>query len=408
MRQRAYTPLLFPRVSAVTGDAPDEPNVFTDGSLWHARCGYGGYAGCATVWPHRGGQVSECECQFTDFDECSDAPTDCVVTGVRLHGPPLGSARSEIMAVIVAMLSPYAVHAMSDSRAVVHGHARVMKAIANQRPWTIANWNNSDLWQIWLHLLADRGPSNVKISWVKGHMGSEGVQHTRFTELQRRLNDKADYTAKRAARGHQPHVRAAVDCASDRAATDRIIAAEMQHVMLHAVRASMRWGAGHEPEHGAPGGRKQVWCCFTPPAPDADPVSLRRHIRGGLIGPRRGGHPDMIHKFLMNIAFTPCAHGVSWLELYMGFLVLHDCTHVCDRTRFAEATVHQELNEFRRLCNHELDHRFHMGTKTISSPRTVVTLGCGTWVSVARWPVYGGCPCGALTCGGASLKCVFC
>ena len=76
----------------------------------------------------------------------------------------------------------------------------------------------------------------------------------------------------------------------------------------------------------------------------------------------------MIHEFMLTCAFTPCSHGTSWLELYMGFLVLHDCTHVCDRTKFREATVHTELVEFRRLVNHELTHRFHDECRAVFMP----------------------------------------
>ena len=125
-------------------------------------------------------------------------------------------------------------------------------------------------------------------------------------------------------------------------------------------------GAGQEQMR--PAGRKQVWCCFPPPAPAGDPISLRRFIRGGFTSPPGGRQSNKIHELLMNIAFTPCDHGVSWLELYMGFLILHDCTHVCDRTKFAEVTVHHELTEFRRLCNHEIEHEFHADGRELFRP----------------------------------------
>jgi chitinase len=105
------------------------------------------------------------------------------------------STRLELLAGILALLSPEAVHMGTDSASFLRT-ARMIIAMPQgtpKRPWGLMP--DGDLWQIFQHLVVAKGPHAVDISKVKGQVTHDMVRDEGFSLAQKIGNDHSDALA---------------------------------------------------------------------------------------------------------------------------------------------------------------------------------------------------------------------
>ena len=144
-----------------------------------------------------------------------------------LDGPMSSPSRTELLGLIITLMSPIPVHAALDSAAVLFPARRILAYLSNttnlqelrarmpqyvvdvpRMPLTkqIPCMAKSDLWRIFLCTLVARGPASVKFKKTKGH----AIEDKRFLgehpELKKKaiMNNIADNVAD-GARHHFHH-----------------------------------------------------------------------------------------------------------------------------------------------------------------------------------------------------------
>ena len=119
------------------------------------------------------------------------------------------STRAEIAAIILAMLTPNAIHVATDSNNAKLGFEKLIAYIQEQdirennenhyEEWPMGkHWsliNDGDLWQQAWSILLQRGQASFRISKVKGHARDIDVQHSQELAEHKKGNDIADDAA---------------------------------------------------------------------------------------------------------------------------------------------------------------------------------------------------------------------
>ena len=167
---------------AVQGDAPDDPNCFSDGSFTKPAAPEYGLDSAAVWYPSRPAGPSVLEDQYGLF-QISDQEPGVALLGY-LGGYRSSSSRIELVGTIMSMLANFPVHLAGDNLAVVN------KA-SDLRAWLLDNpdlpppgqlfalGKNSDSWSMFFQQLAARGPRSFKFKKTKGH----ALEHQFFRKI---------------------------------------------------------------------------------------------------------------------------------------------------------------------------------------------------------------------------------
>ena len=182
--------------------APDNINVFTDGSWINPMRQYLGLGGAGVWWPHRTlSKTSTNTLQF--YLPISSAEQDIAVyqatlNGVRLYtkigGYGGSSTRTELAAGIIAICAHGPVHIGSDSEVFVNTANRILQNLRdNHEPYK--HWKlvgDGDLWEHFYCAARQKGPSSIRLTWVKGHATQEHIDQGISTPTKKVGNDEAD------------------------------------------------------------------------------------------------------------------------------------------------------------------------------------------------------------------------
>ena len=190
--------------------APEEINVYSDGSWLHPTKVFLGLGGAGVWWPNRSLERNIDGSKFHPLsqEEGALAAAQQFPEGLRLYTGVGGfsgqSTRTELAAGLIAMCAYGPVHIGSDSKAFVDTASAYLRQIAKgskpRKPWKTVS--DGDLWELFWNAAAAKGTRAVRLSWVKGHATQQHVDEGITTAKDRTGNHHAD---KAADAGNQVH-----------------------------------------------------------------------------------------------------------------------------------------------------------------------------------------------------------
>ncbi len=177
--------------------APQEINVYSDGSWILPIQQYLGLGGAGVWWPGR--DITICHRLSPAEQELGHHQQQ--QQGLLLYTPIGGlsgsSTRSELAAAILALAANGPIHLGTDSQAFLD---RATKVIANirkgkkqKRNWQLVS--DGDLWGHFEQAVRAKGCKAIRISKVKGHVKQTQVDEGLFKQTDKDGNDQADHAA---------------------------------------------------------------------------------------------------------------------------------------------------------------------------------------------------------------------
>ena len=189
--------------------APAEPNVFTDGAMSNPSCQLWSLLGVGIWWPGRKYIDHELSHQELKYSSGNKETNEGVQLWACMKGYRGSSTRAEIAAIILAMMTPRAIHVATDSSSAKHGFDTLLNYLLyddlrdknkpHYEEWPMGkNWsllNDGDLWhQAWT-LMVQRGQASMRITKVKGHARDIDVEQSDVLKVFKTGNDIADLAA---------------------------------------------------------------------------------------------------------------------------------------------------------------------------------------------------------------------
>eukprot|EP00973_Karenia_brevis_P031835 4392719-Karenia_brevis.AAC.1 len=101
----------IPEVQHINDTPSITPDVFTDGAFNFPRTPRLALSNAGIWWPGRTGELDDNEVAFTHYQR----RTEGIEAYAALHGASTSSARPELLALILAMLAPRAMHVAIDN-----------------------------------------------------------------------------------------------------------------------------------------------------------------------------------------------------------------------------------------------------------------------------------------------------
>ena len=162
-------------------DAPQNINVYTDGSWLNPLKQFLGLGGAGVWWPNRCiGDKSSCPLAYRKPVSSAEGELahyrqldGGLQLFTKLGGFGGNSTRTELAAGIIAICADGPVHIGSDSRAFVDKANYLLCLVAGgkdpmgKRPWELTN--DGDLWSHFCCAVQAKDHRSIRISWVKGH-----------------------------------------------------------------------------------------------------------------------------------------------------------------------------------------------------------------------------------------------
>ena len=190
----------------VQGSPPVKPMGYTDGGVKNPHSHLLQMAGFGLWWPNPP-EVGEDD-QITRYTYQRQAEQGVLMWG-NMSGQESHSTRTELAAVLIAMLRPIPLHIASDSQAMIDKANMLIDAAilwqlrTSTDDWTTANpcgrpWGlqkDGDLWERFWAASLLRGPRTLKLTKVKGHTTTKDVQSGIITAENREGNRHADIAA---------------------------------------------------------------------------------------------------------------------------------------------------------------------------------------------------------------------
>eukprot|EP00973_Karenia_brevis_P066092 9188485-Karenia_brevis.AAC.1 len=151
---------------------PATPNVYTDGSLKHARGHWFSLGGAGVWWPDRDRQLSPLTEAEAKYAECKEEDGGILLYGL-IGGHRCSSTRAELAAAIVGISGPGPIHLASDSQAFIKKAKRILsgESMTKKRDWPLQI--NGDLWSVFERICHAKGCAAIQVSKVKGHATEE-------------------------------------------------------------------------------------------------------------------------------------------------------------------------------------------------------------------------------------------
>ena len=330
-----------PQAGPVVGPLPEEPNCYTDGSVFRPT---------SADWARGGAGLflspslrHSFQCQGSHFAEfISEDLGPCGSTHAPLFGTLVNSTRTEVLALGIALTVPRPLRIASDSKAVVLGFARVLSGLASPEsqwggqhiPRHLIERANCDLWHIISQLLRQRGPDTATVVKVKAHCDSSHIDKGIISKTDLEGNAMADQAAGKASRGQYkallPHVSGMI---VRQAALDRIVAAVISMQVGVMLEASRRLGVFKKVM--AKKGAVFVSVSLPTLPPPAHSVALRRHrALGPQIWGAGGSWQHALRAFVLEREWRQAPQGLfhpcPWLlllhifQLSTGSIVVPD------------------------------------------------------------------------------------
>ena len=175
--------------------APEEANLFCDGSLKNQRTQFWSLGGFGVWWPSRDLAEHPLTANEQSFSH-HKVPSDGSVSLFGcLKGQRASSTRSEIMAGIIGAAGPGAIHQATDSMSYCKKVNKLLDGtcLTNRKPWGLQK--DGDLWQVLDKLVRQKGAHALKVSWTKGHATQQDIDKGRSSVFHRAGNDRADACA---------------------------------------------------------------------------------------------------------------------------------------------------------------------------------------------------------------------
>ena len=170
----------LPAMCRIDGTPPDDPNVFTDGSVDPSDDRLRTMAGAGCWAP--GKPPPDILEQFRDFvfDEC-DATARRMWTS--LSGTAVSSARAEIVGLIIGQFLDAPVHIGIDNSGVVRRFQRFLRHEWDEERFPFGLVRDGDLWCEAITIARQRGIGSNKVAKVLGHAtqahAADGEDHTK-------------------------------------------------------------------------------------------------------------------------------------------------------------------------------------------------------------------------------------
>ena len=177
-------------------DAPEQINVYTDGSWINPRKFHFALGGAGVWWPNRTLRslpLSTAEKELTHQQFSSRGIRLCAAIG----GFSGSSTRNELAAGIIAVCAHGPVHLASDSKIFVDRANEVIQRL-QECPHDKTNYSTTsdgDLWMYFAKAVKSKGSQSVRVTWVKGHATCEHVAQGISTSRDKEGNDIADSCA---------------------------------------------------------------------------------------------------------------------------------------------------------------------------------------------------------------------
>ena len=184
-------------------EAPDDVNVFSDGSFQFGRRPIYGLGAAGVWWPGRKAVNDVLSVGEEELGVCTQEE-DGLSICTCLPGFGSSSTRAEIGAGIVALCSNKAVHIATDSQAFLDKglYLRNLVKEGKEPRKPFGSQKDGDLWRIWFLFLKEKGHRAVKITKVKGHATQDDIDSGKVRSTDKEGNDKADAAAKKGIKQH--------------------------------------------------------------------------------------------------------------------------------------------------------------------------------------------------------------
>ena len=318
--------------------APDEINVYTDGSWLFPLKQFLGLGGAGIWWPNRAinkdngdpcmkiTPLSRAEGELAFHQQCGD--------GLRLYtsigGYAGSSTRTELAAGIIAICAHGPVHIGSDSKAFVdqaNWHMQNMnKGKKLKKPWKLIS--DGDLWEHFYLAVKRKGSKAVKITWVKGHATQEHINKGITTAVNKEGNDKADSVADLGAALHGKDVMEIAEWLHKRHSEYQTFMKDVSHHIIEAYLIHRRLCDIKEEERvKAEKGicqKKHYSPLHYPGVNTTRKLIATSSLKEYQSYASKNPQAEHVEKFMANLNITPAGiseRGITWLELY----VLYRC-----------------------------------------------------------------------------------
>lgn len=206
-------------------EAPEEINVYTDGSMTNPKIRFYGLLGYGAFWPRRSESTQDIDNDEMVLADGHRFDNDGMTIYGHLKGLRGSSTRAEIFAAIVALPAKGSVHIGSDSMNVVRGIHAIRSSIRSNDKRRLKGLkpkafpfakrfglvNDGDLWQQMYARIISKGAHAVKTTWVKGHATDIHIAQGKATLASKIGNDAAD---KAADDGVATHNSVAIDAST--------------------------------------------------------------------------------------------------------------------------------------------------------------------------------------------------
>ena len=344
--------------------APEEPNVYSDGSWLQPQYKYLGYGGAGVWWPGRNlnqEPASEAENELAHYNQKPDG----LEMYTSIGGLAGGSTRTELAAAIVAMSANGPVHVASDSKAFVTKARKLQKHMLKGRiihkQWKLIS--DGDLWEHFYKALKAKSPTSFKATWVKGHATEEHISKGITTQVHKAGNFEADRAADIGASLHGELFAKATKRFGERihnytALVTKVVKHIIEAVLINSELNNRRDAADSAKKHKTDQGVNHTGLhypklhnarCVTPKVTIASYPKIKNDA--GLV---------QSQCFLSNLWVEEASdhnRPITWLELYMIFRIrgYHKPLENPSNGALTRATLDKQLRQFKRNIRQVVD-----------------------------------------------------
>ncbi len=340
--------------------APEDINVYTDGSWINPLQQYLGLGGAGVWWPGRDLSVyqrlSPAEKDLAHWSQHSD--------GLMLYTPIGGytgsSTRTELAAAIIALAANGPVHIGTDSQVfhdkalLILGHLR--KGKPHKINWQLAS--DGDLWHHFEEAAKAKAYRSIRITKVRGHVKQSQVDDGTHRQCDKKGNDRADHAADLATQMHGEDIVSVATILHKRHSKYVI---SMKQVVEHIIEGYLihrklldKLGCGKS--------KIQSNVDYQPlqlqtVANTSNPI-CNFNLQGSMnrFKSFHGKHKacNAVWDFLDGLAYADAAHqhhATTWLEFYLIYRVKGYPKPIPDNPSKARAraTIQMQLKEFKRV-----------------------------------------------------------
>ena len=175
-------------------DHPQEPNVYTDGSVTCPRIPAFSLGGLGVWWPWRDIRHHKLTSNENDLGHiCVRSRGFELTSGIQ--GPCTNSTRAETLAGLAAICAPGPMHIGSDSKAFVDQANNIIndESWSPPKPWPLCT--DGDIWPHFQTAVRQKGRHAIKVTKVLGHATSADIDMGLATVIHKEHNDYADKLA---------------------------------------------------------------------------------------------------------------------------------------------------------------------------------------------------------------------